>query len=72
MDPEVKLYFRKIITSFSIGLLWMFIAVTAGLYFKLAIVEVAIHWYNWLFYVMFCISLLFLLRFYYNLWKDPL
>lgn len=69
MDPEVKEYFRKIIASFSVGLLWLFVAATSGLYFGLGIVDYSVHWYNWLFYFFFLASLFLLLRFYYRLWK---
>lgn len=69
MDPEVKKYFRKIIASFSIGLLWLFASVTSGLYFQLGLVDEQLHWYNWFFYFLFVASFLLLLRFYYRLWK---
>jgi len=68
MDPEVKKYFRKIIYSFSFGMLWLTANVTAGIYFGLA--------YNndqpifmILFYTFFVLSLFLLLRYYYRTWK---
>ena len=69
MDPEVKKYFQKIISSFSMGLLWMFTIITAGLYFKLALVDKSVQWYNWLFYAFFLASLVLLIRYYYRLWR---
>lgn len=69
MDPEVMKYFRKIIKSFSIGLLWLFVVVTAGLYFGLGVIDYALHWYNLMFYLFFVASLFWLLRFYYRVWK---
>lgn len=69
-DPEVKRYFRKIISSFSFGLLWMMSAVTAGLYFGLAFRKDVPVIYNILFYAIFLASLLLLLRYFYRLWKD--
>jgi hypothetical protein len=70
MDPEVKKYFRKIINSFAVGLLWMLVIATSAFYFDLAIVHEVIRWYNYLFYFIFLTSLFFLIRFYYRLWKD--
>lgn len=69
MDPEVKLYFRKIISSFSVGLLWMLSIATAAFYFELALIDGRAHWYNYLFYAVFIISLAWLIRFYYKMWK---
>jgi hypothetical protein len=36
MDPEVARYFRKILRSLFAGLMWLFINITAGIYFELA------------------------------------
>ena len=68
-DPEVKRYFRKIINSFSIGLLWMFVMATAGLYFGLALTNGEVHWYNILFYIFFVATLLLMLWYLYKIWK---
>ena len=46
MDPEVKRYFRKIINSFSAGLLWLVVIATAGIFFRLGEMGHGIHWYN--------------------------
>jgi len=68
-DPEVKRYFRKIISSFSFGLLWLMSGVTAGLYYGLAYRKDISVIYIILFYVLLSGSLFLLLRYYYNLWK---
>jgi hypothetical protein len=68
-DPEVKRYFRKIISSFSFGLLWLMSAVTAGLYFRLAYRTDISVIYVILFYVCLSASLLLLLRYFYRIWK---
>ena len=68
-DPEVKRYFRKIISSFSFGLLWLMSGVTAGLYFKLAYRRDISVIYVILFYVFLSGSLFLLLRYFYRLWK---
>ena len=68
-DPEVKRYFRKIISSFSFGLLWLMSGVTAGLYFGLAYRTDISVVYVILFYVCLSGSLFLLLRYFYRLWK---
>jgi hypothetical protein len=68
-DPQVKKYFRKILNSFSMGLLWLLTCATAGIYYRLAyrhgqpLINVV------LFYAAMVISLLFLLRYLYKTWK---
>jgi NADH:ubiquinone oxidoreductase subunit 3 (subunit A) len=69
MDPEVKRYFRKIMNSFSVGLLWMLFTVTTGLYFDLAIVHNGIEWYNIVFYAIALITFLGLVYYLYRVWS---
>jgi hypothetical protein len=68
-DPEVKQFFKKIMSTISMGLLWLMAVATAGIYFELAwqgnrpiIVPIA-------FYVVATVSLLALIRYFYRLWK---
>ena len=70
MDPEVMKYFKKIISSFSVGLLWLFAISTLGIYFQLGFADGGLHWYNWIFYIFSLVTLLLLLRFYYRLWRS--
>ena len=68
MDPEVKKYFRKIIYSFCMGMLWLTANVMLGIYFGLAYrSEEPV--FMILFYVFFALSLAFLLLYYYRIWK---
>jgi hypothetical protein len=69
MDPEVAKYFRKIISSFGMGLLWMFSIITAGFYFRLAMINKSFQWYNGLFYAFCAVSFLLLIRYYYRMWS---
>ena len=66
----VKKYFRKILNSFALGLLWMLAASTAGLYFKLAYVATGLQWQNAVFYLLFVLSFAGLLLYYYKIWKQ--
>jgi hypothetical protein len=69
MDPEVAKYFKKILNSFSMGLLWMLAASTTGFYFGLALFDEAVHWYNLVFYTLLLASFGALLWYYYRLWR---
>jgi hypothetical protein len=69
MDPAVKQYFKKILRSFSVGLLWMIIMVTVGLFFEAAIIKETVRWYNVVFYLVFVVSLFWLVRFFFKSWR---
>jgi hypothetical protein len=68
-DPEVTKYFRKIISTFSFGFLWLFANITAGMYYKLAFINGKLSVINIVFYLLSIISLAALLWFYYRIWK---
>ncbi len=69
MDPEVKVYFRKIINSFSIGILWLVSIATSGLFFGLGVVHGKIKWYHLVFYAVALASLGGLVYYYFNVWR---
>ncbi len=68
-DPEVKNFFKKILNSVSLGLLWLMAFVTAGLYFKLAFADDNPVLYTIIFYIIAGTTFLCLLYYYYKLWK---
>lgn len=69
-DPQVKKYFLKIIKSVSLGLMWMMACATAGIYFKLGYDHGQPLVYIILFYAGMLISLLLLIKYLYNTWKN--
>ena len=69
MDPEVRRYFRKIMATVGAGLLWIMLMVVAGLYFRLGYFVNGLDWYNGIFYVVFFVTLILVLRFLYNVWR---
>jgi hypothetical protein len=69
MDPEMKRYFRKIMSSFSWGALWLITISTLGIFFQLAFIADGVKWYNLLFYLILLASLFLLLRYYYKMWR---
>jgi hypothetical protein len=68
-DPEVKRFFKKIISTISYGLLWMMSVATAGIYFRLGWQGDKPLVYTILFYSIAAVSFFLLLRYYYNLWR---
>jgi hypothetical protein len=69
MDPEVKRYFRKIINSFSFGLLWMIAVATIGLFLGFAIPEGGWHTANYIFYGFALLTFMLLVRYYVKVWR---
>lgn len=70
MDPQVKKYFRNIVSSFSFGMLWMLAMATMGIYYELGFVADGVRWYNVVFYLIFLVTLFLLLRFLYRTWRS--
>ena len=69
-DPEVKKYFRKILMSISFGLMWMIASAIAGIYYQLGYFTGKPIINTILFYAAMLITLLLLLRYLYNTWKN--
>lgn len=68
MDPEMKRYFQKIMKTFGVGLFWMLVMGTAGLFFRLGLTKDGVRWYNLLFYGVFVITLVSVVLFFYRVW----
>ena len=68
-DPEVKQYLKKVLNSFMVGLLWLLVNSTLGIYFGLAFGGTYSVVVNILFYVWFAASIGLLLWYYYRVWK---
>lgn len=69
IEPEVKSFLSKIVTSLSVGLLWMLINSTFGIGFNFAFFENNPSLGNYIFYVWFLVSLFFLIKLYRRIWK---
>lgn len=69
MEPEIKLYFRRILRTLGAILLWVMASVTAGIYFRLALISDQLHWYNTVFYLCFLLVTVLFIRYMIRLWK---
>lgn len=68
-DPEVKKFFIKILNSVALGLLWIFAAMMAGIYYKLAFFNGQPIINNIIYYVVVIATFFILLRYLYKTWK---
>jgi membrane protein YdbS with pleckstrin-like domain len=69
-DPNVKKYLRKVLNTISICLLWLMACATAGIYFELGYSAGKPVIYTILFYAAMLVTLLLLIRYLYNTWKE--
>jgi hypothetical protein len=70
LEPEVKDFLKKILQSVFTGLLWMMVNMIAGIYFGWMFIYDKISVGNIIFYIFLIVSLLWLIRFYYRIWKN--
>jgi len=72
LEPEVAAYLRRIITTISVGLLWMAVNSTIGIMYDYAFIHNTISLGNIIFYCWFVISLALFLWYVIRLWSKPL
>ncbi len=69
MEPEIKNFLSKILTSISIALLWLLLNITIGIGFNYAFFENTPSFGNYIFYVFFLLTLVLLVRYLRKKWK---
>ncbi|MBS1597124.1 MAG: hypothetical protein JST75_02790 [Bacteroidetes bacterium] len=69
VEPEVKDFLKRVVSSLFLGLLWLLFNMTLGIYFGLLFVVEKITIGNIIFYLFAIISLALLVWFYYKTWK---
>lgn len=68
-EPDVKDFLKRIVSSLFLGLFWLMLNMTLGIYFGLLFVDGKVSIGNMIFYVFLLGSLVLLIRFYYRTWK---
>lgn len=68
-EPEVKDFLKRIISSLFLGLFWLILNMTFGIFFEFIFINEKISFGNIIFYLFLLLSLYFLIRFYYRTWK---
>jgi len=69
MEPDIKNFLSKVMSSLSIGMLWLLINTTVGIGFNYAFFEKKPSLGNFIFYVWFIVSLFFLVLYFRKKWK---
>jgi hypothetical protein len=69
MEPEVKDFLLRIVNTISMGLVWLLVNMSVGIYYGFAFFEDKPSVGNYIFYVWFIISLGFLLLYLKRKWK---
>jgi len=69
MEPDVKAFLLLIVQTISMGMLWLLINMTVGIYFNFAFFEGTPSLGNILYYIFFLISLFLLILYFRKNWK---
>jgi hypothetical protein len=69
MEPDVKDFLKKVAQSFFLGLLWMMLNMTIGIFLGWMFIHDKIAAGNIIFYIFMVASLAALIWFYYRTWK---
>ncbi len=69
MEPEVREFLKKIVLSVFVGLGWLTLNMTLGIYFNLLFIENKFAIGNLIFYIIFIASFFLMIWFFYRTWK---
>ena len=72
IEPEVKDFLKRILQTVSMGMLFLLIHMTFGLYLNWGFYEKHISSGNIIYYIFLIVSFIGLLVYYYRLWKSRL
>ncbi|MFY7840528.1 MAG: hypothetical protein ACOVP7_09635 [Lacibacter sp.] len=72
MEPETQEFLKRIVQTVSVGMLFMLLHMTFGLYLNWGFFEGSPTIGNIIYYIVFLASLAGLIYFYYRLWKGKL
>jgi len=69
MEDDTREFLVKIVNTISMVLLWMITCVFLGIFLGYAFFEGSPNWKNIVFYIVFLVSLFFLIRYLIRKWK---
>ncbi len=69
-DPDVKKFLLKVLNSVCLVLFWMMACATTGIYYELGYTNGKPLIYTILFYAGMLVTLLLLIKYLYNTWKN--
>lgn len=71
-EPEIRDFLKRILQTISVGILFLLLHMTFGIYFNWAFFEGQIRMGNIVYYFIFLSSLAALIYYYYRLWKGKI
>ena len=72
MEPGIKEFFKRLVTSISLLVLWMMINLVIGIKYNCGFIEDKVHWYNIVFYIWLVASLIVLIWTFKKIWEKPI
>lgn len=72
IEPETRDFLKRIIQTVSMGMLFLLVHMTVGIYFNWAFFEDTIRTGNIIYYLFFVGSLIALVYYYYRMWKGKI
>ena len=69
MEPDVRDFLLRIVNTISMGLVWLLVNMSVGIYYGFAFFEDKPSLGNYIFYVWFILSMVLLLRYLKKKWK---
>ena len=72
MEPGIREFFKRIVATISLLILWMMINITLGVKYNYAFFETSMQWYNIVFYTWLVASLLALIWLCIKIWQKPI
>jgi hypothetical protein len=70
MEPEVKRFLQKVVWTLSGALVWLIVNMYLGIYKELGFPNDRVTVWNILFYCFALVSLVFLILYFFRLWKN--
>jgi hypothetical protein len=72
MEPEITEFLIRIVQTISMGMLWLLVNMTIGIYFKFGFFDDKPSLANYIYYAFFFISLGLLIRYFIKKWKGKM
>lgn len=72
IEPETRDFLKRIMQTVSMGMLFLLVHMTVGIYFNWAFFEEEIHTGNIAYYFFLIVSLTALIYYYYRMWKGKI
>ena len=69
MEPDIKNFLSKVMSSLAMGMLWLVVNTTFGIGFNYAFFENSPSFGNYIFYTWFLLSLFLLILYFKKKWK---